>query len=35
LREEILDFLTILKVLNYKFVAQYPTITGIISVLPR
>lgn len=35
LREEILDFLTILKILNYKFTAQYPTITGIISNLPR
>ncbi|MBZ9572531.1 zf-TFIIB domain-containing protein [Patescibacteria group bacterium] len=35
LREEILDFLAILKILNYKFVTQYPTITKIISNLPR
>lgn len=35
LREEILDFLTILKLLNYKFTAQHPTITKIISSLPK
>jgi len=35
LREEILDFLTILKLLNYKFATQYPTITKIISQLPK
>jgi Zn-finger nucleic acid-binding protein len=35
LREEILDFLTVLKLLNYKFAVRYPTITNIISNLPR
>ncbi len=35
LREEILDFLTILKVLNYKLTAQYPNIVKIISGLPK
>jgi Zn-finger nucleic acid-binding protein len=35
LREEILDFLTILKTLNYKFATQYPIITKIISQLPK
>jgi Zn-finger nucleic acid-binding protein len=35
LREEILDFLTVLKLLNYKFTVRYPTITNIISNLPR
>jgi len=35
LREEILDFLTVLKLLNYKFATRYPTITKIISSLPR
>ena len=35
LREEILDFLTVLKLLNYKFATQYPVLTGIISSLPR
>jgi len=35
LREEISDFLTVLKLLNYKFSAQHPTITGIIANLPR
>ncbi len=34
-REEISDFLTILKVLNYKFAIQHPNITKIISNLPR
>jgi len=32
-REEILDFLTLLKLLNYKFIAQHPNITEIISQL--
>ena len=35
LREEILDFLTILKLLNYKFVVQHPILTKLISNLPR
>ena len=35
LREEILDFLTILKLLNYKFIVQHPVLTGLISNLPR
>jgi len=35
LREEILDFLTILKFLNYKFTAQYLTISKIILQLPK
>jgi len=35
LREEILDFLTILKLLNYKFGAQHPAISQIISQLPK
>ena len=34
-KEEILDVLTILKVLNYKFATQFPTITKIISNLPK
>jgi len=34
-REEVLDFLIILKVLNYKFTAQHQKITKIISNLPR
>jgi Zn-finger nucleic acid-binding protein len=35
LREEILDFLTVLKLLNYKFTVQYPSILKIIYNLPR
>jgi Zn-finger nucleic acid-binding protein len=35
LREEILDFLTVLKLLNYKFSVQHPLITKIISQLPK
>lgn len=35
LREEILDFIAILKVLNYKLAAQYPAIARIISNLPK
>ena len=35
LREEALDFLTILKILNYKFVTQHPNITKVISNLPK
>lgn len=34
-REEVLDFLIILKVLNYKFAIQYPKITKTISQLPK
>jgi len=34
-REEISDFLTILKLLNYKFATQHPTLTEIISKLPK
>lgn len=35
LREEIFDFLTILKLLNYKFTAQHPAISKIILGLPK
>lgn len=35
LKEEILDVLAILKLLNYKLAAQFPTITQIISNLPK
>ena len=35
LREEILDFLLILKLLNYKFAVKYPIISQIILELPR
>ena len=34
-REEILDFLTILKLLNYKFATKHPILTRIISQLPK
>jgi len=34
-REELNDFLTILKMLNYKFLVQYPKISSLISSLPR
>jgi len=34
-REELLDFLTILKLLNYKFISQHPVIAKIISQLPK
>ena len=34
-RSELSDFLTILKLLNYKFATQHPIITAIISALPR
>ena len=33
-RSELSDFLTILKLLNYKFATQHPIITKIISGLP-
>lgn len=35
LREEISDFLTISKILHYKFAIQHPAITKIISQLPK
>ncbi|TSC55576.1 MAG: hypothetical protein Greene041639_572 [Parcubacteria group bacterium Greene0416_39] len=35
LKEEILDVLAILKMLRYKFLVQHPTISQIISLLPR
>lgn len=35
LKEEIADFLTILKILNYKFLVQYPAIARIILSLSR
>ena len=35
LKEEIEDFLTILKILNYKFTVQHPTLSGTISQLPK
>jgi len=35
LREEILDFLIILKLLRYKFATRYPTISKIILQLPK
>jgi len=34
-REEVGDFLTILKLLNYKFITQYPAISKIILGLPK
>ena len=35
IREEVEDFLTVLKLLRYKFVAQYPAVAEMISSLPR
>lgn len=35
LREEILDFIVLLKVLKYKFAVQYPAISFLISYLPK
>lgn len=35
LKEEIADLLTVLKLLNYKLITQYPKIAGIISGLPK
>ena len=35
LREEILDFLTILKLFNYKFAAEHSVISKLISQMPR
>lgn len=34
-KEEISDFLTVLKLFNYKFIVQHPTIAKIISELPK
>ena len=34
-KEEVLDFLAILKLLKYKFSAQHPAISTIIASLPR
>ncbi len=34
-REEIGDFLTVLKLLNYKFLTQYPILSKIITTLPK
>jgi len=35
LKEEIADFLTILKIFNYKFLTRFPTISRIILDLPK
>ena len=35
IKSEIADVLNVLKLLNYKFAAQYPTIVEIISNLPK
>lgn len=35
LKEELLDFLVILKLLNYKFAIQHPNISKTISELPK
>jgi len=35
LRDEVLDFLTILKILRYKFVVQHPVISQLLLSLPR
>jgi hypothetical protein len=35
LHEEILDFLTILKLLRYKFLVQHPVISRLMLSLPR
>jgi len=35
LREEILDFLTILRLFNYKFATEHPVVSKIISQMPR
>lgn len=34
-KEELGDFLTVLKLLNYKLLTQHPAIIGIISSLPK
>ena len=35
LKEELSDFMTILKILNYKFLTKYPIIVSAISALPK
>ena len=35
LREEIIDFLILLKLLKYKFAVQHPVLTQLISQLPK
>jgi len=35
LREEILDFLSVLKLLKYKFSSKYPRVTETITLLPK
>jgi len=35
LKEEILDFLTILKLLRYKFAVQHPVLAELMLLLPR
>ncbi len=35
LKDEISDFLTILKLLNYKIVMQHPVLSKLISILPK
>ena len=35
LREEVLDFMAIFKIINYKFLVQHPQLSNIISNLPR
>ena len=35
LREEVLDFLSVFKIINYKFLVQYPHLSNIILNLPR
>ena len=35
LREEVLDFLTVMKLVSYKFAAQHPRIVELIRTLPH
>ena len=35
LKDEILDFLTILKLLRYKFAVQHPVLSELMLSLPR
>lgn len=35
IREEVEDFLIVLKMLNYKLLVQYPKISKLISLLPK
>jgi hypothetical protein len=34
-REELADFLTLLKLFNYKFITQHPHIAGLLEDLPK